>query len=176
MHGQIKERIELYGDYLFRIAYTYVKDRQVAEEILQDVFWAYFKKSEQFRGEASLKTYLTKMTVHRSYDYLRSWKNKKEYLFGQLFDRGETKSAEQSILEHEKSMEITRAVLSLKVKLREVILLYYYADHTTKEISEILNTPESTIKSRLQKGRRELKGELQHFEWEGGLYDNRETI
>lgn len=166
MQRQIKEIIDLYGDYLLRIAYTYVKDNRIAEEILQDVIFTYYRKQKDYRGDASLKTYLTRITINRCYDYLRSWKSKRETLLETIFVHGNTKSIESKYIEKEEKMEITRTVLTLKVKLREVILLYYYAEHTTKEIADLLELPESTIKSRLQKARSVLKEKLDHIEWE----------
>lgn len=176
MQNHLKEVIDLYGDYLLRIAYTYVKDKRIAEEILQDVIFAYYRKQDEYREEASLKTYLTKISINRCYDHLRSWKNKRELAFEKIFVIGRTKSAEKRSIEKEEKMEITRAVFSLKVKLREVILLYYYAEHTTKEIAGLLNTPESTIKSRLQKARMLLREELQHYEWEVLMHETREIF
>ena len=73
----IEEIIDTYSDYLYRIAFIYTKDEQAAEEVVQDVLYSYYRKSNQFQGRAQLKTYLTKMAVNRSYDYLRSWKGKK---------------------------------------------------------------------------------------------------
>lgn len=175
MHKHIKEVVDLYGDYLLRIAYTYVKDKQIAEEVLQDVIFIYHRKQNEYRGEAALKTYLTKITINRCYDYLRSWKRKGEIVFEKISVIGKTKSAEKRVIENEEKLEITRIVCTLKVKLREVILLYYYAEHTTKEIADILNIPESTIKSRLQKARTELREKLQHIEWEVLIDGNRET-
>ncbi|WP_240758285.1 sigma-70 family RNA polymerase sigma factor [Lysinibacillus sp. SGAir0095] len=176
MQKHIKEVVDQYGDYLLRIAYTYVKDERIAQEIIQDVIFTYYRKQEQFRGEASLKTYLTKITIHRSYDYLRSWKNKGDLVLDRIFTKGKTKSVEKRIIEQEEKLEITRAVLSLKVKLREVIFLYYYSEHTIKEIAEVLNIPQSTIKSRLQKARSELRDKLQDYEWEVLVDENGETI
>ena len=62
-----------YGDYCFRIAYLYVKDYGAAEEIVQDVFVDLYAK-QQYKGLSSLKTFLVKMTVHKSQNYLRSFK------------------------------------------------------------------------------------------------------
>lgn len=73
----IEQLIDTYSDYLYRIAFIYTKDRLAAEEVVQDVFLNYYHRSKQFKGDASLKTYLVKMTMNRSCDYLRSWKNKK---------------------------------------------------------------------------------------------------
>ncbi|MBQ0141036.1 MAG: hypothetical protein KBT36_17350 [Kurthia sp.] len=55
---ELQQALQLYGDYCLRVAFTYTKDFQVAEEIVQDVFFQY--KEESFRAESSLKTYLVK--------------------------------------------------------------------------------------------------------------------
>ena len=66
---KIEEVIAKHGDYLLRIAYLYVKNRATAEDVVQDVFIAFYQKQEHYRGDTSLKTYLVKMTVNRSHDY-----------------------------------------------------------------------------------------------------------
>ena len=98
------------------------------------------------------------MTINRSYDYLRSWKNKRYVIF-QLFQQYE-KGAEQIYIEKELQGEVTAAVLSLPVKDREVLLLYYYEEMTVFEIAELLELAVSTVKSRLQRARAKLKPRL----------------
>ena len=85
---EIEKLIDTYSDYLYRIAFIYTKDRLAAEEVVQDVFVNYYHKSDQFEQKASIKTYLVKMTINRSYDYLRSWKNKK-FFIAQFFQQYE---------------------------------------------------------------------------------------
>ncbi|SOC21139.1 RNA polymerase sigma-70 factor [Ureibacillus xyleni] len=172
MRQSIEQIVETYSDYLLRVAYIYVKDRRYAEEIVQDVFMNFYKKRDQFREHSSVKTYLTKMTVNRSYDYLRSWKSKKEVLFERVGIKGTSKNSENLLLELEERMEITKAVLKLKVKYREVILLYYYADYSIEEIAGLLNAPKSTIKSRIQRARNMLKDILQQSDLEVLLNGN----
>ncbi len=155
----IEQLIDTYSDYLYRIAFIYTKDRLAAEEVVQDVFLKYYHSAEQFKGEASLKTYLVKMTMNRSYDYLRSWKNKKHTVLE--FFQGATKGTEQLYVEQELRAEITAAVLTLPVKDREVLLLYYYEEMTVFEIAEVLEIAVSTVKSRLQRARTKLKPKLQ---------------
>lgn len=95
----IEKLIDTYSDYLYRIAFIYTKDRLTAEEVVQDVFINYYHKSDQFEQKASIKTYLVKMTINRSYDYLRSWKNRK-FVFTQFFQQ-HAKGAEQIYVEKE---------------------------------------------------------------------------
>ncbi|MFS0875377.1 RNA polymerase sigma factor [Solibacillus isronensis] len=155
---EIEKLIDTYSDYLYRIAFIYTKDRLTAEEVVQDVFINYYHKSVQFEQRASIKTYLVKMTINRSYDYLRSWKNKKTVIT-QFFQQHE-KDVEQIYVEKELQGEITAAVLTLPVKDREVLLLYYYEEMTVFEIAELLELAVSTVKSRLQRARAKLKPKL----------------
>lgn len=160
----IEQLIDTYSDYLYRIAFIYTKDAQTAEEVVQDVFLKFYKTNQYDAEQASVKTYLTKMTMNRSYDYLRSWKAKKNQFLGQL--KKPEHAAEIEVLRHEERGEITKAVLKLPVKYREVLLLYYYEDLQVAEIAQFLDTPESTIKSRLQRARGKLKELLPQGEWE----------
>ncbi|MGE7981222.1 RNA polymerase sigma factor [Solibacillus sp. NPDC093137] len=155
---EIEKLIDTYSDYLYRIAFIYTKDRLTAEEVVQDVFINYYHKSGQFEQRASIKTYLVKMTINRCYDYLRSWKNKK-FVITQFFQQHE-KGVEQIYVEKELHGEVTAAVLTLPVKDREVLLLYYYEEMTVFEIAELLELAVSTVKSRLQRARAKLKPKL----------------
>ena len=60
--------MEKHGEYCLRVAYLYVKDWAIAEEIVQDVFFAYYRQQNRFEQRSSLKTYLVKITVHKSHD------------------------------------------------------------------------------------------------------------
>ena len=158
----IEELIDTYSDYLFRIAFIYTKDEKVAEEVVQDVFWKYYQ-TQQYDGRGSVKTYLTKMTINRSYDYLRSWKNKKALLVETFRN---AKGADTEAIQKEERGEITAAVLKLPLKYREVLLLYYYEDLQVNEVAEFLKVPVSTVKTRLQRGRERLKQTLPKQHWE----------
>lgn len=164
---EIEHIIHTYGDYLYRVAFIYTKDKSAAEEVVQDVFFNFYRKQSQFKGDATLKTYLIKMTINRSYDYLRSWKNKRLVLMGKITGKSSV-TTEQLLLTMEMRGEITQAVLELPVKYREIIVLYYYEEFSIKEIARLTDVAESTIKSRLQRARSKLKmilqeeGEMSH--------------
>lgn len=159
----IDDLIDTYSDYLFRIAYIYTKDRQVAEEVVQDVFLRFYQ-TQQYDGRASVKTYLTKMTINRSYDYLRSWKHKASCFVDSF--KTATTGADMAMIEQEERGQITAAILTLPVKYREVLLLYYYEELTLKSIAELCQLPLSTVKSRLQRARLRLKELLPQNDWE----------
>ena len=160
----IDELVHTYSDYLYRIAYGYVKDEQVAEEVVQDVFYKFYKTSAHFGGNAHIKTYLTRMIINRSYDYLRSWKHHKNTIF-EVFHLSRP-GVDTDVLQQSEASTLFEAILTLPIKYRETIIFYYYEDLQIKEIADMLHCAESTIKSRLQRGRALLKTSLQDIEWE----------
>ncbi|PIC78109.1 RNA polymerase subunit sigma-70 [Sporosarcina sp. P19] len=141
--------------YLVRIAYLYVKNWSTAEDVVQEVFVTYFQKRDQFRNEASMKTYLTKMTANRAKDYLRSWKHKKDVVFETIFVL--TKSSEQQLLEQEQLASLEKHLFQLPLKYREPLLLYYYDEQSVAEIAEFLELNENTVKTRLRRAKLQLK-------------------
>lgn len=61
-------------------------------------------------------------------------------------------------------ISLHKAISRLDIKSRQVISLYYFKDFSTKELSELLDIPEGTVKSRLFKAREEIRKELQNSE------------
>ncbi|WP_251638661.1 sigma-70 family RNA polymerase sigma factor [Sporosarcina sp. NCCP-2716] len=160
----IEQVIVEYSDYLLRVAFVYVKDQKTAEDIVQDVFIRHYQHSEQFRNDSSLKTYLVRMTVNRSHDHLRSFAYTRMVLTDRITGLGRQRSPESLLAEKEMSHDVLKALLALKVPYREVLALYYYDEWTTVEIADILGCPEATVRTRLQRARRQLKKVLEEQE------------
>jgi len=158
--------MEEHGEYCLRVAYLYVKDWAIAEEIVQDVFFAYYRQQERFEQRSSLKTYLVKITVHKSHDYLRSWKNKRHILFEKLHIGVSKRSPEINLIEKDERRIVTVALFELPINYREVIILYYYQELKVREIAEVLACTESTVKTRLRRARQILQEKLDKNHWE----------
>lgn len=165
---EMNELMDTYSGYLLQISYMYVKNWTTAEDLVQESFIKYFKSSNQFREEASIKTYLTRITINTCHDYLRSWQNKK-HIFSQLLLKrlpDQQKGMEARIIESIEQTELTKHVLQLPVMYREVVLLFYYEEYTTVVMADILGLSENTIKTRLRRARGMLKERLNDTEWE----------
>lgn len=158
--------MEEHGEYCLRVAYLYVKDWAIAEEIVQDVFFAYYRQQERFEQRSSLKTYLVKITVHKSHDYLRSWKNKRHILFEKLYIGVSKRSPETNLIEKDERRIVTVALFELPINYREVIILYYYQELKVREIAEVLACTENTVKTRLRRARQILQEKLDKSHWE----------
>ena len=160
---KIEQCMEQYGDYLYRIAYMYTKDPYIAEEVIQDVLMKYYQ-TNQFEERASLKTYLTRVTINCCHDHMRWWKVRTPQ-FLQPVKKAEQATEKLMVAQVEKD-EIIAALFKLPVKYREVIFLYFYDDMSVKEIAELLHIPVSTVTTRLQRAKGKLKQLLSPSDWE----------
>jgi RNA polymerase sigma-70 factor (ECF subfamily) len=152
-------------DYLLRLAYLYIKDWPAAEDIVQDVFLAYYQKFEQFEERSSLKTYLAKMTINKCKDYLKSWRYRKQILTNSFLNQ--SKKIRDKIIVEDEKLVLADAILQLPLKYREVIIYYYFEELSVLEVAQLLSISDNTVKTRLKKSRALLKNQLKHtIQWE----------
>ncbi|WP_409290572.1 sigma-70 family RNA polymerase sigma factor [Peribacillus sp. SCS-37] len=148
-----------YGQSVLWLAYSYVKDKSLAEDITQEVFISCYKNLDAFRGDSSIKTWLYRITGNRCKDVLKSWSYRSRKITGALFDdhRSDGDSPEAAVLKKMEDRELSVRVLSLPVKYREVIYLYYFEEYSIDQISTLLSISAGTVKTRLHRGRKLLK-------------------
>lgn len=156
MHILFEQVVHTYSESIYNTAYLYVRKREVAEDITQEVLLKYFKAQNSYRGEATLKTYLTRMTINACYDYERSWKNK-AHQWIETITLKSNENIESSVEGLETKSELIKAISKLKPKLKEVIILYYYEELLIREIAEVLQCNENTVQTRLSRAREQLK-------------------
>jgi RNA polymerase sigma-70 factor, ECF subfamily len=148
--------LDEYSQSILWLAYTYVKDRGLAEDITQDVFLGCYNKLHTFKGESSIKNWLYRIATNRCKDAVKKWSFKKmvkvdhSYFERQLTNQ---KSPEVIAMSNDRDEELSRFVLGLPIKFREAIILYYFEDLSLEEISDMLNVKLNTVKTRLHRGR-----------------------
>lgn len=160
---KLEQLMAIHTESLFRIAYYYTKDLQIAEDIVQDIFIKFYHQ-KQYEERGEMKAYLARMTINKCKDYLKSWSYRK-IKFQHKFLKQKAIFEDTLILQDEHAL-LDEAILRLPTKPREAIVYYYLEEMTIKEIAELLAIPEGTVKSRLKKGKELLKIDLQHIEWE----------
>lgn len=165
---QWQDCLHQYSKKLLHLSYLYVKDWHSAEDIVQDVFITYFEKETQFRGDSTLETYLTRMTINRSKDYLKSWRYRTMTLTN-FFPQ--TMKMKNSLIEEEERSEVVGAVFRLPIKYRELIILHFYEHHSLIAISKLLNVPSSTVHNRFLKAKKLLREQINRQEWEGLFHE-----
>lgn len=145
----ISKDLEIYGNTLYRLAYSYMKNMHDAEDIVQEVFIQLLKNIDIFENNDHKKSWLICVTRNICKNKLKSsWFKKKEELI------------EMPYYDEYKDTTVLDAVMKLPVKYREIIFLYYYEGYKTAEISEITNQKESTVRSLLHRARNILKKSL----------------
>jgi RNA polymerase sigma-70 factor (ECF subfamily) len=149
--------MEQYGQDVWNYAYFITKNRNLTDDITQDVFLKAYRHVSTFRGESSVKTWLLKITRNISYNYLHSAFFRKVLLVDLISPPKEySDSAEKVFLEKETANEIWKKILKLPSKYREVIVLQAKYELSLSEISNILKVPEGTVKSRLFGARKRM--------------------
>ena len=148
-----------YGTVLKRLIYSYVKDWNTASDLTQDTFIAVYEKLENFQQRSSFKTWIFTIAINKSKDYLKSWHYRNMIMNEKIFflKKDKEKDPETAFLDRDEHHELLNTIESLSVKYREVFLLHYYQDLSLAEISEALNIPISTVKTRLYRGQEKVR-------------------
>ena len=154
----VEELMDEYGDEILWLVYTYVKNQAVAEELTQEIFIKCYNGLPKFKGNCSYKTWLYRIAINHSKDYNASWyaKNIQAYDFGQV-ELESDECVESQVVTRDENSQLVQAVGELPEKLRIVIYLFYFEDKTSKEIAQLLQINENTVKSRLRKAKQVLE-------------------
>ncbi|MFD2044167.1 sigma-70 family RNA polymerase sigma factor [Ornithinibacillus salinisoli] len=156
----ISHIIDIYGESIKRLIFTYVKNYAQADDLFQEFLIKVYQNLDQFNRNSSLKTWLYRIAINKCKDYLRSPLNRlfplHEYTKGSTM----VKSAEDITLENEQQQAIVHSILALPIKYREIFVLRYYQDFTIKQVSDALGVQESTVKTRIMRGKKKLQLKL----------------
>ena len=166
------EIVELYKDQVFQICFRLLGNRHEAEDLAQEAFVRAFVNIQSFNLKMKFSTWLYRIATNLCIDRLR--KKKPDYhldaevagteglnLYSQIAADSMMPEEELESLELQESIQ---AVISkLPEKYRSVIVLKYIEELSLKEISEILDLPVGTVKTRIHRGREALRKQLRYF-------------
>jgi RNA polymerase sigma-70 factor, ECF subfamily len=145
-----------------RTALAITADYEAASDLLQDVFLRLYRFAHHIDPERPLEPWLYRMTTNLSYTWvkrskrlLRSIEDIADWLVGT-----KKNTISQAVILEEELQQLQQAVARLPLPQRMVVVLYYLNDLSIQEISEILEIPAGTVKSRLHYGREALKSHL----------------
>jgi RNA polymerase sigma-70 factor (ECF subfamily) len=145
--------VRTYADMVYRIAYRYVKNPMDTDDVFSEVFLAYFKKQRTFESEEHRKAWLIRVTINCAKDLLGQ-RNQLQQLYEETLP-------DQTARDTDTYMDLHKAIEQLRPEYREIIKLYYLDDLSVKEIAQILNKNENTIKTQLSRARDTLKTVLE---------------
>ena len=156
---KMEEIITNYGTELRYVAFRYVRNWAVVDDIMQEVFLKIFLKLNSFREQSKLKSWLYKITRNQCIDYLRSKVVKATVLVDEMEDLGYStdEMVENEILERFERERLYQQIEALPKDYKQTLSLYYFSDYSYKEISQILCKDISFVKNKLFRGKRMLK-------------------
>lgn len=160
----LEDLMKDYGNDIWNFAYYLTKHPQAADDIAQEVFLAVYERMYSFRGECAIKSWLLAITRNKSLSYMKTSFIRNITLMDKVPSRDVSPSAEAVILNQLATREIWQAVLALPRKFREVIVLDYHYQLPIREIAELMQVSEGTVKSRSHRARRKLAAILGDME------------
>ena len=152
MRLSVDEAFRRYGDRVFSAAFSICRNREDADDTVQDTFLKYHTQNADYIDESHLKAWLLRVAINHAKDVTGafwrrnrvSWEdNMNELEFEQPEDRS-----------------LFEAVMQLPEKYRIVIHLHYYEEYSIEEISRTVRRSPGTVKSQLNRGRKLLKSIL----------------
>jgi RNA polymerase sigma-70 factor (ECF subfamily) len=171
--GAFQSLVEQYQDRVINTCYGFVRDREDAKDIAQEVFIEIYQSLEKFREDAKLSTWIYRISVTKSLDFLRR-KNRKKRMgqFKKLFnvddiaERIEQPSGnnpDKNMEARERAQILQQAMDRLPENQKIAITLSKYEDFSNKEISEIMNTSVSSVESLIHRAKVNLKKKLYRY-------------
>lgn len=158
-----------YGNELVRLAFSYVKDVEIAKDMVQNSFIKCYKNMESFQYDAHIKTWLYRITINECKDYLKSWNYKMVQVKSFIHETAKSiiPSTEKTIIDKYNNEKIKDTIFSLPKIYREVVYLYYYNSLTTEEIAKVLGISVNTVKTRLRRAKQRLHLVIKEAELNG---------
>jgi RNA polymerase sigma-70 factor (ECF subfamily) len=165
-HSAFENLVRLYKDKIFHMSYRMLKDMHEAEDIAQEAFVRVYLNIEKYDEKYKFSTWIYRITTNLAIDRIR--KKKADYsldeeitgtdgltLYSQI--QIEEKMPEQQVEILETKETVETHIMKLPLKYRTAITLRYLEDLSMKEISQVLDIPVATVKTRIHRGREALR-------------------
>lgn len=148
--------MERYADMVFRLAYSYLKSRADAEDVMQETLLKLYTEQKAFDSPDHERYWVTRVAVNECKKLLRSpWRRRT----GPLEEAPETAAFDVPA-----QTELFRQVMALPPKYRAAIYLHYYEGYAVREVAAVMNANPSTVQTWLMRARGQLHMKLKEAE------------
>ena len=162
------------GD-VYALLYRLTTDPEEARDLTQETFLRAFQSIDRFRGDSSLKTWIYRIAINQARNRWRWWRRRRRDVTVSLDATDEHRdkplaatlpsdnspSPEQETLAHEREAQLREALQGLRRSYREAVILRDVEGFSYEEIARTLQISIGTVKSRISRGRLELRHQLQ---------------
>ena len=177
----VAELSDAYRFKIYQLAFRYLRNKEDAEEVAQDVLYKVYRNIASFRGDAALSSWIYRITFNAAMSRLRTvrYRNTQDEDRQAITATGDepiaaagdvadlTDMADERILRSQLRRRVFRAILALPAIYRAPVMLRDIHGMSTEEASAMLHVKDQTLKSRLHRGRLILRKQLADFA--GGL-------
>ena len=157
--------VELYQDYLYSMTMRVVRDRDVAEEAVQEAFFSAYRNLDRFSG-SSFRAWLTRIAINAAHDILRKRKRRPSEPYPEWEDDSweppapQAEGPEQVSMAGQQRAAIARAMTAITEDQRSAIVLFDVQGYDYAEIATMTGVSVGTVKSRIHRGRVALREQL----------------
>jgi RNA polymerase sigma factor (sigma-70 family) len=175
-HINFRELIDANKNRVYNTAFGFVQNREDAEDITQEVFIEVHRSLNAFNRKSSPSTWIYRITVNKSLDFLRKKKSKKRFGFiSSLFGEQGEQRHDKAHFDHpgvllenkEKASILFSAIAQLPVNQKSAFILFHIEELSQKEIAEVLEISPKAVESLVQRAKAALKAKLEK------IYDKR---
>ncbi|MDZ4665219.1 MAG: RNA polymerase sigma factor [Bacteroidota bacterium] len=162
---------------VFNTAISFLQNREDAEDITQDVFIEVYHSLEKFKQQSSISTWIYRITINKSLDFLRKKNRRKEYGFirnlfykesGEInLDKGHFDHPGVLLEKKENARILFAAIELLSENQKTAFILFHVEELSQKEIAEVMGTSPKAVESLIQRAKATLREKLEN------LYKNR---
>jgi RNA polymerase sigma-70 factor (ECF subfamily) len=178
----LADLVDTYGTKIYQLAFRYLRNKEDAEEVAQDVLLKVHRKVRDFRGDSALSSWIYRITFNTAMSKLRSGEYKRsqeEQRLAAAAERDEqegrprlepvdlSEMADEQVFKTQLRKRMFAAILALPAIYRAPVMLRDVQGMSTEEASAFLRVKDQTLKSRLHRGRLILRKQLADFA--GGL-------
>jgi RNA polymerase sigma-70 factor, ECF subfamily len=160
LQGDRKAQFRLYDRYckaMLNTSFRVLKNKELAEDALQEAFIEVFSRLESFRGESTIGAWIRRIVINKSINQLKKDSSNQEELPENLEQR---EPENDEVIPPYSSAEINEAILSLPTGFRTVFSLYLLEGYDHKEIASILEISESTSKTQYKRAKERVRSIL----------------
>ncbi|MFE7822202.1 sigma-70 family RNA polymerase sigma factor [Priestia megaterium] len=138
---------------LYRMAYLYVRNENDALDVVQEAIYKAFISLTSLKEPSYFSTWMTRILINTALDFIKKKKSVVPISPEKDFGDEKTENIEDKV-------DLINAIKRLEEPQRTAIILRYYKDFTVKQIAEILNCPDGTVKTHLHRAIGKLKIDL----------------
>lgn len=137
-------------EYLYKMAFLYVKDEQDALEVIHETVYRAFLNIGRLKKAKFFNTWITRILINVSIDFLKKKGN------SEILDESTAIIKEKSSISTEERLDLYNAIDLLNDNYKTVIIMMYFNDMKIKDIAKVMEIPENTVKTYLRRAKQAL--------------------